>query len=239
MVIPKFCTPMVAAISELFAQGLYSVTSIATASRLSPSKLCRMVTTMLTTYKLCCVVVRLLPASMAALSLYPWDAMPPPAYLPQPPAPSSSPTMTDTLLIDDGAVSSAPYPNQDLLGHVFPNNGACGHDARPPNKIVPDPPTNIVDGYATPAAPWLAPLPAPLLIVVCSAPHAPGIDTDYAVPVLNRVPAFFGDPPYPTIPHEPTVGTASAPRAHPTCNTTTQRDATHNSSLVAGTHRPT
>jgi hypothetical protein len=106
MVIPKFCPPTVAAISELFAQGLYSVTSIATASRPSPIILCRMVTTMLTTCKPCCVTVRLLPASMAALSLHPWAAMPmpPPAYVHQPPAPSSSPTMTDTLLIDEGAV---------------------------------------------------------------------------------------------------------------------------------------
>jgi hypothetical protein len=97
MVVPKLCTPTVAAISELFAQGLYSVTSIATASRLSPSKLCRMVTTMLTTYKPCCIAVRLLPASMAALSLHPWDAMPmpPPAYVPQPPT---------------SAVTSAPIP---------------------------------------------------------------------------------------------------------------------------------
>jgi hypothetical protein len=38
LVIPTFCTPTVAAISEIFAQGLYSVTSIATASRL---RLCR------------------------------------------------------------------------------------------------------------------------------------------------------------------------------------------------------
>jgi hypothetical protein len=155
MVIPKFCTPTVAAISELFDQGLYLVTSIATASRLSPSKVCHMVTTMLTTYKLCCVAVRPLPESMAVLSLQPWAVMPmpPPACVPQPPAPSSSPTTTDTLLIDDGAVSSALYPNQDLLGHVFPNNVACGHDAHPPDKIVPDPPTNIDDEYATPAAP--------------------------------------------------------------------------------------
>jgi hypothetical protein len=67
MVVPKFCPPTVAAISELFAQGLYSVTSIATASRLSPSKLCHMVTTMLTTYQPFCIALRLFPASTAAL----------------------------------------------------------------------------------------------------------------------------------------------------------------------------
>jgi hypothetical protein len=61
--------------------------------------------------------------------------------------------MTDTLLIGNGAVLSAPYPNQDLLGHVFPNNRARGHYTQPPDKIVPDPPTNIDDEYATPAAP--------------------------------------------------------------------------------------
>jgi hypothetical protein len=141
MVIPKFCTPTVAAIFELFAQGLYSVTSIATASRLSPSKLCRMVTTMLTTYKPCCVAVRLLPASTTApiTTSLGCDADAPSSLCASPPplAPSSSPSTTDTLLIDDGAVSSAPYPNQDLLGHVFPNNGARCHDARTPIIFFP------------------------------------------------------------------------------------------------------
>jgi hypothetical protein len=78
MVIPKLCTPTVTAISELYARGLYSITSIDTASRISPHRLCRTMSTMLTTHTLCCV------ASMAALSLQPWATMlmPPPAYVP-------------------------------------------------------------------------------------------------------------------------------------------------------------
>jgi hypothetical protein len=195
MVVPKFCPPTVAAISELFAQGFFSVTSIATASRLSPSKLCRIVTTMLTTYQPCCIVVRLLPASIAALSLHPWAAMPmpPPVYVPQPPT---------------SAVTSAPIPAPVTPpGPLLIVECATQRSLRPPTM---SPPTSAVTSAPIPAP--VTP-PGPLLIVECATQRSlrpPGLASDNATPPasplrVNRVYGLQVAPPSLHVPADPLV----------------------------------